>query len=129
MYNDDNGVKFKSGRMYTLKRRYIGIVEDIINLWMKYLLQKSVLLFVIHLLDEGYNTIFKNDKLNEDDFDTYKDALKLSIFCTMKSDLTISDSKYSRDIENFINDNLVNNNNNNNIEKNFGKCFWKNTWP
>jgi len=196
MRNDDNGLKFKSGRMYTSDRRYFDTVEDIIKLCKKYpnkfnsdkipnfgeesykeLIEKcyqriypnslsklhidviemySLLenivndsddgkiidmndtisemiegvstskvgaAFCKHLLDEGYNTFFKNDKLNENEFNIYKEALKLSIVCTMKSDLVMSDSEYSRDIENFINDNLVNNNNNikNNLENVFEK--------
>jgi len=73
-----------------------------------------------HLLDEGYNDIFKNDKLNEHELNIYKYTLKVSTFCTVEYETERSKRDYSWDIEKFINNNLVNNNNiKNNLESVF----------
>jgi len=64
--------------------------------------------FCRHLLVEGYQNVFKNKKHTKKDLSIYRDSLIVAILCTIKNDLTISKRDSFDDIEQYINDNLVN---------------------
>jgi hypothetical protein len=77
--------------------------------------------FCRHLLVEGYQNVFKNEKLTKNDLKIYRESLYVAILCTIKTDLIISKRDSFDDIEQYINDNLVNGTVKKNLDSVLGK--------